>query len=526
METTQDRCDAWRNSPAVWILLAVVTGLLLVAFYHTIGDMIHRWNIKKEYGYSYMIPPITAFLLWQRKGEFRNIEFTPSWFGVVGLAIAIFLLMLGLLATTYTLAQYALVLAVWSIAQAYMGWRGFKLAFAPLFLLFFMVPLPPFLFNNLSAELQLLSSQLGVALIRLFNIPVYLSGNVIDLGVFKLQVAQACSGLRYLFPLISLSFITAYLYKVEFWKRAVIFLSSIPLTILMNSFRIGMIGVLVEYWGIGQAKGFLHEFEGWVVFMGCIAILFLEMVLLNRIGHARRPLSEVFGFEFPAPAPEGQRICSRAVRAPLYGLVVLLGAGATLSHLAHVRDPIEPARASFSEFPVQIGEWQGIPQRLQQIYLKSLKLDDYILADYQNPSGGAVNFYVAYYATQIAGDAAHSPRACIPGGGWRIETLTQQDVPGVKMNGHPLRVNRLLIKKGNTSEVVYYWYQERGRDIVNEYFSKLYLFWDSLIRDRTDGALVRVTSDVGADESPAAADRRIVSFIKAVNPLLPKYIPN
>ncbi len=195
METTQHRCDAWRNSAAVWVLLVVVAALLLAAFYHTIGDMMYRWDTKKEYGYSYMIPFITVFLLWQRKDEFQTTEFTPSWVGVGVLAGAIFLLMLGLLATTYTLAQYALVLAIWAIALAYMGWRGFKIAFAPLFLLFFMVPLPPFLFNNLSAELQLISSQLGVAVIRLFNISVYLSGNVIDLGVFKLQVAQACSGL-------------------------------------------------------------------------------------------------------------------------------------------------------------------------------------------------------------------------------------------------------------------------------------------------------------------------------------------
>ncbi len=284
--------------------------------------------------------------------------------------------------------------------------------------------------------------------------------------------------------------------------------------------------MLVEYWGIGQAEGFLHEFEGWVVFMGCIAILILEMVLLNRIGHARRPLAEVFGFEFPAPLPDGQRVCRRTVRAPVLGLAVLLAAGAALSHIVHVRNPIEPPRASFSDFPLKVGQWQGDPQRLQQIFLKSLKLDDYILADYQDPSGGAVNFYVAYYATQIAGDAAHSPRACIPGGGWRIEKLTRPDVPGITFDGHPLRVNRMLIKKGDVSEVVYYWYQERGRDIVNEYFSKLYLFWDSLTRNRTDGALVRVTSIVGPGEQPVAADRRIVRFIKAVKPLLPKYIPD
>ena len=107
----------------------------------------------------------------------------------------------------------------------------------PLFFLVFMIPLPNFLLNNLSTKLQLISSELGVAVIRLFDISVYLEGNVIDLGVYKLQVVEACSGLNYLFPLMSLSFIMADLYKAPFWKRAIVFLSSIPITIIMNSFN-------------------------------------------------------------------------------------------------------------------------------------------------------------------------------------------------------------------------------------------------------------------------------------------------
>ena len=144
---------------------------------------------------------------------------------------------------------------------------------APLLFLLFMIPLPNFLYNNLSAQLQLLSSELGVAVIRLFDIGVYLEGNVIDLGTYKLQVVEACSGLRYLFPLTSLAFLMAYLFKAAAWKRIVIFLSSIPITLLINSFRIGVIGVLVEYWGPGQAEGFLHDFEGWVVFMSSLGVL-------------------------------------------------------------------------------------------------------------------------------------------------------------------------------------------------------------------------------------------------------------
>ena len=90
--------------------------------------------------------------------------------------------------------------------------------------------------------------------IRLFGVPVYLTGNVIDLGNYKLQVVEACSGLRYLYPLLSLGFLAAYLFQAPIWQRTLVFLSAIPITIVMNSFRIGMVGLLVERWGTAQAE--------------------------------------------------------------------------------------------------------------------------------------------------------------------------------------------------------------------------------------------------------------------------------
>ena len=128
---------------------------------------------------------------------------------------------------------------IWAIV----GDRIFRQIWLPIFFLFFAIPLPQFLYQGLSAKLQLLSSELGVSFIRLCDISVYQEGNVIDLGAMKLQVVEACSGLRYLFPLMSLAFMCAYFFKATLWKRVVIFLSSIPITVFMNSFRIGLIGV-------------------------------------------------------------------------------------------------------------------------------------------------------------------------------------------------------------------------------------------------------------------------------------------
>ena len=100
-------------------------------------------------------------------------------------------------------------------------------------------------------------------------------------------MAEACNGLRYLFPLTSFGFLCAFLFRGPLWQKAIIFLSTLPITVLMNSFRIGVIGILVEYYGISMARGFLHDFEGWIVFMACVGILFLEMWVFAKLRRER-----------------------------------------------------------------------------------------------------------------------------------------------------------------------------------------------------------------------------------------------
>jgi exosortase D (VPLPA-CTERM-specific) len=526
MTDTNYKSTVWKSSATLWVLLGVIALLAGFAFQYTIIDMVDRWNTMKEYGYGYLIPAITLFLIWQRKNQLAEIEFKPAWSGLILVVFGGLLFFLGAVSTTHTLSQYGLVVTILGVALALLGWRAFRIVMVPLALLFFMVPLPPFIFNTLSTRLQLVSSQLGVEVIRWFGISVYLEGNVIDLGSYKLQVVEACSGLRYLFPLATLSFLAAYLYRAQFWKRAVVFLSSIPITVLMNSLRIGVIGVLVEYGGPEQAEGFLHYFEGWVVFMACIAILVLEMAVLVRIGPKKQSLAQAFSIEFPEPIPADVQRRTRKIEPLSWAVPTLLAVIAASSLYVQERENVIPDRRIFAEFPLKIAAWKGATGTLEENILESLKTEDYIISDYVNENGGSVNFYVAYYSDQAAGSAAHSPRACIPGGGWLIKELSVKTLDDVKFEGKSLKVNRLLIKKGDYTQVVYYWFQQRGRDITNEWLVKWFLFWDAMTRNRTDGALVRLTAFVNPGEDEAEADGRLVEFAKAVNPYLYDYIPD
>jgi EpsI family protein len=141
----------------------------------------------------------------------------------------------------------------------------------------------------------------------------------------------------------------------------------------------------------------------------------------------------------------------------------------------------------------------------------------------RNGESTPVNLYIAYYSTQRIGSTIHSPSNCIPGGGWQIETSRTETVQ--IPSREPIKLTRLLIRQGDTAELVYYWLDERGRDLTENYSSKWYLFWDSIFMHRTDGALIRVITPLAKGEAENAAEQRLNRFLAAVLPQIKSYIP-
>jgi len=518
--------SVWKENLLLWGVLAISLALLLFIYSDGLLRMVQWWEEREEYGHGYIIPAITLFLIWQKSDQLELMKFNGSWLGVFVTIIGLILFYAGELSSLYSIIQYAFVISIFGISLSLMGRKAFSVVFVPLIILLFMVPIPSFLFNNLSSQLQLISSEIGVAVIRLFDISVFLEGNVIDLGVYKLQVVEACSGLNYLFPLMTLAFISAYFFTGSFWKKAIIFISSVPITIFMNSFRIGVIGVTVEYWGPEMAEGFLHDFEGWAVFMSCIVILIAEMWLLAHIGKDKLPLREAFGLDFPEPTPEDADITYRKIPKPFYAsfAVIVIVAISALAMPEQVE--IEPKRTQYSEFPLQLEGWQGKAGYLEQNIIDTLKFTDYVMSDYFNTDdGAALNFYSAYYSSQKKGASAHSPRSCIPGGGWRITSLDEHTISGASIGGVPFTVNRLVIEKKEIKQLVYYWFQQRGRIVTNEYLMKWYLFLDSMNLHRTDGALMRLTTVLNPGQDISIADKRLEDFSRKIAPLVPEYVP-
>lgn len=496
-------------------------------FYDALLHLTGIWSKREEYSHGFIIPFIAAFFIYQNKNELAQIEFKGSWLGYILILTGLLFAIVGDMTTIYMVVQYAMVLTITGVLYTYLGYKAFRYVVVALLVLLFMIPLPEFLYDTLSQKLQLLSSDIGVKVIRLFDISVYLEGNVIDLGNYKLQVVDACSGLRYLFPLMCFGFICAYIFKAPLWQRALIFFTTIPITVFMNSFRIGVIGVLVNYWGIQHAEGFLHDFEGWIIFMACVGVLFIEMWLLTFFFQGKSNLHEVFALELPALISTENEFKNRSWNSKLYFIFPVFLLAAILLSSLNDRDEIIPEREKFVTYPDTVGEWQGKRNKLEQIYLDSLVgLTDYIIADYFNSDGDHVNFYGAYYAKQSSNGSIHSPRNCMPGGGWKIQELTKLEVKGDKEGDVTFNVNRAFIQLGDYKQIVYYWFPQRGRNLTDEYIVKWYMFYDSIFKKRSDGTLLRISTDIKTDESDVDADKRLQKFLINAYPLLDGHLPN
>jgi len=219
-------------------------------------------------------------------------------------------------------------------------------------------------------------------------------------------------------------------------------------------------------------------------------------------------------------------------------VLALLMMGGTWAFLAsRSQAETELPRKAFSEFPLQIGEFVGRDREMDERVLDLLKLTDYVMRVYvpalpERPSAGAfegqtrqaaapVWLYVGYYGSQRTGATYHSPKNCLPGGGWVFKS--SEPVVGVLPGRPSAAINRVLIEKGFEKQLILYWYQDRGRVIASEYAAKGYLILDATTRNRTDGALVRVSTPVVGSEEEAY--RHAVAFVQEAFPRLAAHLP-
>ncbi len=481
-----------------------------------------------EYSHGPLIPLISLYLFLRelRKAPMPQANVSDRWPGIVVIGVALAIAFVGNLMQVADIVTYAFVIWVGGVVLTSFGWARGKIHWKPVLHLIFMLPLPQILYWKLTVFLQLISSVVGVWFVSVAGVPVFLEGNIIDLGVYKLQVAEACSGLRYLFPILSFSYLFSILYRGPFWHKAVLLLAAAPITVLMNSFRIGVIGVLVNQYGIEQAEGFLHFFEGWVIFLACVGLLFLMAIGLQKLTKNPMSLADTIDLDFDGFGTIFARIFAIRGSAALFAVALVTGvASAAWVYVPHA-DRVIVERAPFSLFPRNFDGWSGFTSKLDSGVEVVLGADDYVNATYSKPGeADYVNMFVAFYYDQTSGEGIHSPEICLPVGGWEVFSLEPYTLDLTGTSYGQFEVNRAVIQKGTSMQLVYYWFEQRGERITNDISAKLSVLVSSISTGRTDGALVRFVTPIRVGETPEDADARMQRFMRSSLPKLPRFVP-
>jgi exosortase len=304
----------------LWRALPIIVAISF-AYATVLVKLSRDWWADENYSHGLLIPFIIGYILWLQRDKFASTPTRPSvWSGGAIVLLALFTLWVGVAGAELFTQRMSLVLLLAGIIVYFWGAQLLRLVLVPLFLLCLAIPIPAIIFNKIAFPLQLFASRCAVWSMSLLGIPVLRQGNVIELKPLnsfqtkKLEVVEACSGIRSLMTLITLAVVFAYfthprpqdaepqkfsswLRSYGFWRSLILVLSAVPIAILTNALRVSGTGVLAHYYGTEVADGFFHSFSGWVIYIAAFLMLFGVGWILDRfkpasLKKAKEPDSE------------------------------------------------------------------------------------------------------------------------------------------------------------------------------------------------------------------------------------------
>lgn len=531
----EDRSPAGSRAPSppkfggAPVLVGALLLLVVWLYYSILYRLGVQWTSDPNFQHGMFVPAFSLYVLWLERDHLKRISSSPSWLGLPLVVLALLMLVLGILGVELFTSRVSLLVLIAGLILLLHGRALFRAVLFPWAFLVLMIPLPGLISQEVTFPLQMLAAKLATFLLQTVGVPALREGNMIELPYMALEVVEACSGIRSLLTLVTLAIIYGYLMEKRIWVRIALAVSAIPIAVVANGLRIFGTGI-VGKWDPDKAQGFFHEFQGWLVFVVSLILLFTLHSLINLIWKPRPDIpsdSPSRSQSQPAGLSEASNSASATVSiwSPRFLVPALLMLATAFALTLLKKDEVFPPRQPLSSLPTQIDGWTGTDLALDKPTLELLGYPEYVLRNYEAASGREpdIGVFIAYYPSQKYGDTIHSPGRCLPGAGWvptsrKIIYLSGPD-------GTKFTANRYVISKAGERELAIYWFQAHGRGVANEYVAKYYLIADSIRMHRSDGGLVRFITPMYPGESADAAQARVMGLCNPILPLLNEYIP-
>jgi exosortase len=274
--------EAIRNG-SFWFQVGLLVILVGFLYYRILAQLVMEWWTDPNFSHGFLVPFFSGYVVWRNRKRLAALPMEPTWFGLVVVASALGILIVGVLGAEFFLSRSSFVFLIAGLVIYFLGWRHFRATLFPWAFLFFMIPIPVIIFNQVAFPLQFLAARLASSFLDLFGVPVLREGNIIQLPAMALEVAQACSGIRSLMSLGALAVIYGYFLEARYLPRILLALAAVPIAVLANGLRVMGTGLLGYYWDPDKAEGFFHTFSGWVIFVISLVLLFSIHALLRWI---------------------------------------------------------------------------------------------------------------------------------------------------------------------------------------------------------------------------------------------------
>ncbi len=472
------------------VVRLLAAGILLTGFLlaqaGAIAGMVRLWDSTPMYSYGYLVPAISAFLVWSRRHALARLDARPAWLAALAALLAWAALLLGgRLSGSILLEQLALPVAVVAIVLGVFGWAWLRATWVAVAYLLLMVPVWDGLTEPLHLRFQLLSATLGIEMLHALGIPAYREGTFIQLPSLTIEVARACSGVNYLIAVLALGIPLAYLYLKRPWRRVVLVGTAVAVAALSNSLRVALIGLLVHLDVGSPLHGPGHVLHGLFVAGIGHVVLLVGLQVLSR-GEAREPA--------PAAAPVRRTV--RWAFAPAAVLAVCFWSVAGL--LAWHQPAAVPLRTELEMLPAHLGAWLVEPSESTRTPDWWPSADRQLRRRYRTAQMTA-DVHVAYFETQEQHKEVVSFRAD------DLHRRARRMAVAVPAGSGTLTVN-VVPPAAGTDVLTVFWYDIDGVVETSREGAKLRVLWHAVGRNRTNGAVVimRVSPVAGAGEAPAS----------------------
>ncbi len=261
-----------------WGVLLLLFGVL---YLRVATKLVSDWYVIPDFAHGFLIPFFCAYVVWEKRRVVAETPLQPSWAGVTLVTLGLLTYITGIYGAELFLARISGLMLLAGLIWTFAGFPMLRVLQFPLLMLLLAIPFPAVLFNQITFPLQLLASRLASSILPLLNVPVLREGNVIELPAMKLEVAEACSGIRSLMSLFTVAVIYGYLLEPSTWRRTWLALASIPIAVAANALRIVGTGLCVQFWDPEKAMGFFHEFSGWLMFLFSLGLVYLLQRLMT-----------------------------------------------------------------------------------------------------------------------------------------------------------------------------------------------------------------------------------------------------